>query len=172
TWSNQYAAITWHRQCLLFDPNPTDPLDDKIKFFRSNMLMQCVRALERKPPESRAQKLAPSSLKKVGVRNSHHIRRPPSEVFGFNQMITVDCFHDFTERCCSGAARRVRPALTRNAIASLPAMRAVGQGIIPSIFVSGDPIRKLMIFHFFALWGIITVESDIFAELTLSKSKT
>lgn len=55
--------------------------------------MQGVAALRRQSPQSGRQVLGASSLQKICVGNSHHIRETPGEVVRLDEMVTRDRVH-------------------------------------------------------------------------------
>jgi NADPH-dependent 2,4-dienoyl-CoA reductase/sulfur reductase-like enzyme len=90
---NQHAAIFRHRQRFFPDANPTRAFEHKIKFLRTDVLVQRVRAFGWQSPQPRAQILAARALQIIRVRNFHQVRRPPVQVFRLDEVITLNRFH-------------------------------------------------------------------------------
>src|SRR5215471_1047783 len=56
--SNQHTTVFWHGQRFVTNAHPTCAFEHKIKFLRTNVLVQRIRALGWQTPQSRAEILA------------------------------------------------------------------------------------------------------------------
>ena len=69
------------------------PLPHHIQLLLPQVLVQCVGAPGRQPPEPRGQVFAAGALQKIRIRDFHEIRRPPVQVVRRDEVIALNRFH-------------------------------------------------------------------------------
>ena len=72
----------------------TRAFEHKIEFLLPDVFVQRARAFRRHPPKPRAEIFTARALQKVRVRNAHQVGWTPEEILRFDQVVTLDGFHD------------------------------------------------------------------------------
>src|SRR4029434_6404230 len=127
-WTEELAAaraapMFRNRDRFPANAHPTRAFDDEIKFFRSRMLVKCVRTLGRQFPQARAKDFASGPLQKIRVRNFHQVRRPPCQIVRLDYEICVDSLHQRISALEGNFGSRAFRAVSTPATGSLAASR-------------------------------------------------
>lgn len=94
--ADQQSAVLRHGEGLVRHSNSSHAFHYKIKLLHQRVAVKRVGAFGRKTPEPGAHDLAAGSFQKIRVGNFHYIGKPPGEVLGRNQKITINGFHCVT----------------------------------------------------------------------------
>ena len=95
--------------------------------------MQRVRASGRQPPEPCTDIYAPGALQVIRVRDFHQVGRPPEEILRFDQMVTLNGFHELVTNV---RGRKVKQRAQLGLAIPL-IIRLSRRGLIASLVVSG-----------------------------------